>query len=92
MRRRLIDCAHCGRTRPHHSRGLCTTCGQGYNGCDPQDYERKTWPSELLVDEWALLARQGCTRRQAAERLGISKKRLEKAIERQTRTTREVAA
>jgi hypothetical protein len=38
--------------------------------------------SELLVEDWDGLRRQGHTRRQAAERMGIPKKRLEKAIER----------
>jgi hypothetical protein len=39
-------------------------------------------PAELMFEDWDFLRRQGYTRRGAAERMGITKKRLEKAIER----------
>lgn len=81
----MIDCAHCHRRRTHSGRGLCGSCRQGNNGCNPTDYERLTWPSTDLLTEYEFLRRQGYTRRAAAERLGITKARLDKAIERQSR-------
>ena len=43
---------------------------------------RSTIPLADLLEDWELLSRNGYTRAQAAERLGIKKARLEKAIER----------
>jgi hypothetical protein len=47
--------------------------------------------SEWLVEDWDLLRRHGYTRRAAAEYMGITKKRLEKAIERQSRRLKEAS-
>jgi hypothetical protein len=48
-------------------------------------------PAELMVEDWDLLRRNGYSRRQAAERMGITKKRLEKAIERVGRRMQEAS-
>lgn len=85
----LVTCLHCGHLRRHIARGLCNNCHQGFNGCVRADYPRLTWPSAELVADYRFLAELGLTRLQAAERLGITKKRLEKAIERQARKQRQ---
>jgi hypothetical protein len=47
--------------------------------------------SEFMAADWDHLRRQGYTRRLAAERMGVSKKRLEKAIERAGRRMQEAS-
>jgi predicted DNA-binding protein (UPF0251 family) len=47
--------------------------------------------AELTVADWDMLRRLGYTRAAAAEYMGISKKRLEKAIERTSRRMAEAS-
>jgi hypothetical protein len=80
-------CLDCNTTAPGWRwRRLCQRCygRHHYHGTHAQ-FERPSWANAELVAEWEWLARQGYTRAQAAERLGMSKKRLEKAIERSRR-------
>lgn len=83
---RIIQCADCGQRRLHRSRGLCVPCHARhvYHGTLDQ-FERLTYTNDELVAEWEHLRADGHTRAQAAERLGITKARLEKAIQRATR-------
>lgn len=91
--RRPITCATCGRQRRHKGRGLCGACWyRHWKDGTLADFERATRPRDELLDEWARLQREGYTRRQAAERIGITKKRLEKAIERANRENAGAAA
>lgn len=54
------------------------------------DYPRIHWRREDLIEDWEFLRRyEGLSRAQAAERLGITRDRLDKAIE---RTNRQAAA
>jgi hypothetical protein len=77
-------CADCGSQRPGHRwRRLCKNCYQRhYDHGTHLNFERATWTNAELISEWEWLMSEGYTRAQVAERLGISKKRLEKAIER----------
>jgi hypothetical protein len=64
---------------------------------DPADWPRGVAvetahvAAERFVEDYEFLRRQGYTRRLAAERMGISKKRLEKAIERVQRRMQEAS-
>jgi predicted DNA-binding protein (UPF0251 family) len=84
----VITCKRCGRQRPHTSRGVCEACHYHvirYGLTD--EYPRSTWPRELLLAEWEWLRRQGYSRAQAAERLGVSKDAIDKAIARERRAS-----
>lgn len=86
QRRNLVICASCERERPNEGRGLCCACYYRHrqNG-DLDRFPRVLWRSADLVEDWEFLARQGYTRQLAAERIGVAKKRLEKAIEREAK-------
>lgn len=90
--RATITCICCGELGGHHGRGLCEPCWQRhrYHGTLDQ-FPRTHLPSADLVEDYEFLARFGYTRRTAAERMGITKKRLEKAIERQSRRLQEAS-
>lgn len=86
---RCVDCrrkitpqkrAHEGQPR-HAGRGLCTACHSRhkYNGT-LLDFERKSWPRDLLLDEWVLLRDDGVRPRQAAARLGVTYDALDRAL------------
>lgn len=95
-RQRICDCADCGRRRPNKGRNLCDTCWQrNWKNGTLDAFPRATRPRADVLEDWAFLASQGYTRRTAADRMGISKDCLDKAIERDRRrndTTTEVAA
>ena len=83
MTRRIVTCARCHRNRHNHGRGLCDSCYiHEIRYGNLTNYTRHTIPLADLLEDWELLSRNGYTRAQAAERLGIKKARLEKAIER----------
>jgi hypothetical protein len=85
-RRNIIACADCGRERNHEGRGLCSVCYYRHrHQGDLAQFPRTLLRSADTVEDYEFLARQGYTRALAAERMGITKKRLEKAIERQSR-------
>jgi hypothetical protein len=84
----VITCKRCGRQRPHASRGVCENCH--YHVVTRglwDDYPRSTWPRELLLAEWEFLRQQGYTRGQAAERLGVTRDAIDKAIARERRAS-----
>lgn len=91
--RRITECIDCRQTRVHHGRGLCAACYRRHEWHGTLDnFERLTYARDELLGEWDLLRLEGYTRAQAAERLGITKARLEKAIERDQRRQREGVA
>lgn len=59
--------------RAHNGRCLCEWC---YKDADAAgelvDFERTTRSRDEVLDEWLLLREQGCSRAQAAERLGMT--------------------
>lgn len=59
--------------RAHDGRGLCSTCYR-YASRDEtvERYERTFHTRDEVMDDWVVLQQQGYTRRQAAERLGMS--------------------
>jgi hypothetical protein len=77
------------KTRPthgvavHKARGLCRKCyDRAKNAGRLIDYERITYSTEELVQEWCELRRYGCTRAEAEQRLGLRPKSLQKALSR----------
>lgn len=68
--------AHCGR-------GLCTPC---YRIAEREgrldDYEKRTYSRDELLDEWVILCRDGYTRDAAAARLKMKPKSFKRALER----------
>lgn len=89
----LTDCADCGGEGWHSARGLCELCYWRHRREDTlADWPRLSYSRDELLEEWALLSREGHTRQQAADRLGISKERLDKAIQRDRKRTLEGAA
>lgn len=81
----LTPCLCCGTTEPgKRRRGLADRCYFRHrrNGTH-LDYPRTYWPRDMLLEEWEWLRSEGYTRSQAAERLGITRDRLDKAIERE---------
>ena len=62
-------------------RGLCRRCYyRAYEtGCHI-DHDRRTWPADMLLDEWVRLRDDGYTVRLAAERLGLSRDGLRQAL------------
>jgi hypothetical protein len=65
----------------HEGRGLCTPCYEraNYRG-RLADHPRRTWSRDDVMTEWDLLRRDGHTRAQAAERLGMTWAALDRAI------------
>lgn len=79
-------CAECGRVRTIEGRELCCACYWRNRQAGTLDrFPRRFIPAVELVEDYEFLARTGYTRATAAERMGITKKRLEKAIERHNR-------
>src|SRR6478735_4128924 len=68
----------------HQGRGLCALC---YDVCGRNgtliDYERKRIPHDEVMDEWELLKGRGYSRREAAARIGVTKKALDLHIQRE---------
>lgn len=75
-------CLGCGRNETD-ARHLCRACYQWHRTHGTLDqFPRLTRRSADTVEDYEFLACDGYTRRLAAERLGITKKALEKAIAR----------
>lgn len=89
----IRTCADCGRTMHIEGRGLCGACYWRHRQAGTiDDFPRRQLPARDLVEDYEFLRRsEGYTRRQAAERMGITLARLEKAIERETRRTKEAS-
>lgn len=86
MSNRIATCVVCGEDRRHEGRGLCGRCWyQARKAGTLDDFPCHRQPAAELVEDYEFLRRQGYTRALAAERMGVTKKRLEKAIERHTR-------
>lgn len=70
----------------HGSRGLCTTCRHHarVNGTIGE-FERINRSRDDVLDDWVVLRRQGYSRRQAAERIGMRFAALDRAIQRARR-------
>lgn len=56
----------------HASRGLCHPCYHRLAPDERLDYPRLNRSREDLVEDWELLRSEGYTKRQAAERLGMT--------------------
>lgn len=85
-------CLDCGTPDGWRWRRLCQRCyGRHHYHGTLDRFERPTWPNAELIAEWEWLARDGYTLTQAAERLGMSRKRLEKAIERRRHRMQEAS-
>jgi len=87
----MTDCAGCGSTLGdgssrhsiHAGRGLCVSChGKASHLGQLENYPRRTWSRDELLDEWELLRGEGHTRVQAAERLGMNPTAFERALQR----------
>jgi len=64
-----------------NSRLLCETCyGRERRAGRLDEHPRRTWSRDDLLEEWSFLHGQGYTRKQAADRLGISPAALDRAI------------
>jgi hypothetical protein len=86
------NCVCCDEWRENEGRGLCARCyWRHWKRGTLDQFPRRHVPAADLVEDYEFLRRQGYTRRTAAERMGISKKRLEKAIERQARRMQEAS-
>lgn len=86
-------CARCHRNRHIKGRGLCDPCY--VYACTHRlldQWPRRRRPGVDLVEDWHELSSQGYTRRHAAERLGVTKQALDKAIARHTPTRGDTAA
>ena len=81
----MAPCTSCAKPHgPNFARGLCGACrSKALRDGTIEDYPRKHWRRDELVAEYDFLRRhEGLTRAQAAERLGIKRDRLDKALER----------
>jgi hypothetical protein len=65
----------------HAGRGLCRPCHQTA-GEDRIDYERVGRSRDELMAEWEILRGEGYTKRQAAERLGMTFEAFDRAYHR----------
>ena len=83
MSRPIITCARCHLDRPHRARGLCRACYLAARNNGTLDrYPRQLIPARDILEDWRFLHQQGYTVTQAAERMGVKRTRLEKALER----------
>lgn len=79
----------------HIGRGLCHVCYRHLHdrarrgaGDELLDFERVSRPAADVVEDFQMLSGQGYTRRQAAERMGISLAALDQALVRHRRRQR----
>jgi hypothetical protein len=64
----------------HCARGLCTSCWRTARRTgELLDFERGSHARDEVLDEWALLRKQGASRAQAAKRIGMSAEALDRA-------------
>lgn len=85
-------CLRCETTEGNRRiRGLCGRCYNLVRGTDEMfDYPRETVPSDMVWDEWCLLRSQGFTKREVAQKLGMTYAALDRALCRiRTRMRRE---
>lgn len=69
------------RFREHSGRGLCQPCyHRAVYADDLADYERRTWPADVLLDEWVRLRDERYGYRLAAARLGVTPTALDRAL------------
>ena len=81
----MSACVECKRT-PRLARGLCVKCYHHHRFAGTLiDFERQLRPADELLAEWDELRRDGYTRRNAAERIGVTIFALSKAIQRANR-------
>lgn len=79
-------CARCTNTRAIKGRGLCEPCYvHNWKSGTLADFERTSRTRDELLDDWEILRRQGFSMAHAADRLGITRKGLERAIDRARR-------
>lgn len=81
--RPIVTCLDCDRDRRHHSRGLCDSCWQRHRRHDTLElYPRRSRSRDEVIDDWRFLAAEGFSRADAAERMGMTRDALDKAIAR----------
>lgn len=62
-----------GRRNLHRARGLCHRCYQAlFESGELIAFERITRTRDEVMEDWEILRSHGCTKRQAAERIGMS--------------------
>lgn len=77
------ECRRCGVLDRNHGRGLCWRCHSWAQRTGRLcDFERQTRTADELLAEWDVLRREGYAIRDAARRLGLTTKGLERAIDR----------
>ena len=64
----------------HAGRGLCGSCYHRLTPDERLDYPRTQMSRDELLEEWELLRSEGCTQRQAAERLGMAYATFDRAL------------
>ena len=67
-------------------RGLCGSCYHSLTPDQRLDYPRLSRSSGELVEEWEMLRSEGYTKRQAADRLGMTYEAFERAYHRAKKT------
>lgn len=93
-----IRCKICLLLKRHRARGLCRNCYERIRSRGQiDDFAPLNRTADVVLQDWDELRRQGYSIRHAAERLGMSFKALDKAIERgakrgDPRAVRQVAA
>ncbi len=89
---RPARCITCPRFGAIAGRGMCGSCYHRARVNDTLiDHDRRALTSAERVEEWHELKREGYSLTQAAERLGVNRKTLEKAIERYGKKLSEAA-
>lgn len=85
MPRPIIVCPDCGQTRPHSARGLCNSCHRR----NSRHGTLTDWPATLgqqptseIVEDYTFMTSTGVTRAEAAARLGMSQRTLERHLAR----------
>lgn len=83
----------CHPDRRHEGRGLCTECYmRAHHRGAIADYERTSRSREDFLEDYRLLRAQGYSRAQIAERLGVTRDAVDKAVSRARRAGVEVTA
>lgn len=75
-------CRDCGQ-RPGRARHLCSSCYDRHRHAGTLiDWERRTWPRDLLVAEARALRAAGLSWERVAARLGVQAESVRRAIRR----------
>lgn len=86
IRRTSKNAARCHPQHPDAGRGLCPSCyGHARRNGTLIDHPRQTRDLHAFADDYRLLAREGHTTRQIAERLGVT----QRAVQMQLRRARD---